>query len=51
MEIFGVAWPDDMECSRCVCVYMLHMEEQNSTSEKRTFLESEDILVFHLTTL
>lgn len=20
MEIFGVAWPDDMECSRCVCV-------------------------------
>lgn len=27
------------------------MEEQNSTSEKRTFLESEDILVFYLTTL
>lgn len=23
MEVFGVVWPDDMECSRCVCLYCI----------------------------
>lgn len=38
MEIFGVAWPDDMECSRCVCVLHFKTPEYIRSAATQGFI-------------